>query len=58
MKFNLDWFYEELKDALRTLNLGWGDKHLVSVEANEAEGTLTFKGNGRSVTITICEGAA
>lgn len=55
MKFNLEWFYEEMKDAIRILDLGWGDKHLIAIETNEQDGTLTFKGNGRSLTISIVE---
>ena len=54
MKFNGDWFYDEFKDALRTLGLNWGEKHLVTIEVKG--GAITFSGNGRSITIEVCPG--
>lgn len=54
MKLNGDWFYEEFKDALRTLGLNWGEKHLVTIEVKDGE--ITFRGNGRSIIIEVCPG--
>lgn len=54
MKFNGDWFYDEFKDALRTLGLNWGEKHLVTIVVKED--AITFRGNGRTLTIEVCPG--
>ena len=57
MKFNAEWFYTEFKDAIRILDLSWGDHDKITIETNEVDGTITFKGNGRSLTVSICEEA-
>lgn len=51
-EFNGGWFYYELKEALRHLQLSWGEMDRVHVEINE--GTITFSGNGRSITVQVC----
>lgn len=51
MKVNAEYFYNELKDALSVLGLGWGEKEKMDVIFDPEAGTITFKGNGRSLTI-------
>jgi len=53
MKFNADWLYDEFKDALRTLGLNWGEKHLMTIEIDEQKGEITFRGNGRSFSMLV-----
>lgn len=53
MKFNAAWFYEEYKTALRTLDIAWGEQHLMTVETSEEEGSISFIGNGRRLTVFV-----
>ena len=55
MKLNGGWFYDEFEDALRTLGLNWGEKHLMTVEIDGQKGEITFRGNGRRFSILVCE---
>jgi hypothetical protein len=51
MKVNAEYFYEEMKDALGVLGVGWGEKEKMEIEFDPEAQTITFSGNGRSLTI-------
>lgn len=46
---NAEEFYEEFKETLKFLGVGWGDKHLVTVEIVDNE--LKMSAGRLSVTI-------
>ena len=51
MKINAEYFYNEMKDALGVLGVGWGEKEKMEIEFDPEAQTITFSGNGRSLTI-------
>lgn len=55
MKIDAEWFYETMKEALHITDVGWGSKHLMTIEFDEFENEIIFRGNGVTYAVPIPE---
>lgn len=55
MKLNGDWFYDQLKEALKTLGLGWGDKGALVIGFDDRSGLVTFQADRRMLQVPADE---
>ena len=55
MNLNGDWFYDQLKEALKTLGLGWGDKGSLTIGVDDQTGIVTFKADRRMLQVPADE---
>lgn len=55
MKLNGDWFYDQLKEALKTLGLSWGDKGSLTIGFDDRSGLITFQADRRMLQVPADE---